>query len=174
MGILWGVDPPEGDLDPEIGVLAVKPGWNVLARVLGPLTGVLTHWHSGFTRVCHGAETCPFHDSPLRWRGYMPIQCHGYNWKGPKQGSHLAVLMVLPTAAKAAKTLRVGDCFTVTRASSNKRSAQVIVRSEQAAQAKLPECFDVKPYVLKATRDFLPPVGPGLTFEEPPEDRLDH
>jgi len=172
MSILWGVEPPPDDLDPAIGVLVVKPGWNVVARVLGPLTGVMTHWVKGRTKICLGAESCPFHECPMIWRGYMPVQCQDYDWRGPQKGKHLAALMVTPSVSKVARSLRVGEVFRVSRETSNVRARLIIVPTEQAAGSKVPEVFDVKPYVLKATGFFSPRPGVSPIYGEPDDSEI--
>lgn len=151
MAILWGVPPPPKRCRSEIGLLVVPPGEKRLCCVLGPLVGLQTHWVNKRTIPCDGSEKCQVHDYPITWKGFVPVSCANYTWRGPLTGEHPGVLVVTEEIGEFAAAWLRGWIVEVSRRGHAKNSPLSAIKMERTVKPELvAECFDVKPYVLRA------------------------
>jgi len=151
MAILWGVSPPVKRCKGSIRMLCIKSGQTFDLVVLGPCVGLQTHWVTNRTVPCLGSQACPNHDQPLTWKGYVPVLVSNWSPEGKQQGNHLWVLVVTEEIGTEAMTWCRGQAMTVSRPGKKSNSPLVSRSRSLAAALDLPESFDVKPYVLRAS-----------------------
>lgn len=67
----------------SVRVLSVPLGAPVVVRFLGPVQGLLLHWHGGRSVPCQGQGDCPatIHRSRTLWRGYGPVEGWDEPWR---------------------------------------------------------------------------------------------
>ncbi len=150
MTLVWGVPPPKRLCAAEIGMLCVEPGEVVLCRLLGPPTGLWTHWVNKRTVACLGAAECPVHHEPQTWKGFAPVESWGRNWRGRAPGKHISVLVITQEIGETVAGFSVGDTFEISRRSSKRNSPLQVALKEPRNGKDVSPAFDVKPYVLRA------------------------
>lgn len=66
----------------SVRVLSVPIGAPVIVRFLGPVQGLLLHWHGGRSVPCQGTGDCPptVHRSRTLWRGYGAVEGWDEAW----------------------------------------------------------------------------------------------
>jgi len=152
MKIVWGAAPPKKAGPGAIGLLSPLPGENRPCVLLGPLVGLQTHWVNGRTIPCTGSEDCRVHHEPQTWKGFAPVLCNGWTWRGKTPGSHLGVLVVTAEIGEDVLALHRGSKFTVHRLGTKRNSPlSLTLEGQWKDGVDLPEAFDVKPFVLRAT-----------------------
>ncbi len=148
MAVVWGVKPPPRKLASSIGLVCIRAGEVVSGVKLGPLVGIQTHW-AGRTVLCTGAESCQYHDEPQTWKGFCPVVLDGRSWRGSSPGLHSGVLVVSEEIGEGVDSCPVNFVFQVSRPGRRSNGAMCFEVQGASKVSKLPESWDVKPYVLR-------------------------
>jgi len=152
MHLDFNARPPKKTCSSSIGLLAPQPGEERECVLLGPMCGLETHWVSGRTIPCLGESECRVHHEPVTWKGFAPVLCKNWTWRGKSPGDHLGVLVVTEEIGVDVDVLARGSIFTVRRNGPKRNSPlSLIVKGTWNLEVDLPASFDVKPYVLRAT-----------------------
>ena len=152
MAIVFGVAPPKKPLGGDVGMLCPKPGDPIKVAVLGPMTGIQTHWVNHRTIPCTGAQECRVHHEPMTWKGFLPVLAEGWTWRGKTPGQHLGVLVVTEEIGELAAAWHRGLVVTIRRRSGKNNSPLAFdLHGDWKGPIDLPASFDVKPYILRAT-----------------------
>jgi hypothetical protein len=150
MPLRWGVPPPAKPLSGSVRLLCIKAGQKFNCCALGPMVGLQTHW-IGKTVPCLG-DDCRHCDSPQTWKGYIPVVVDGWCSQGPAKGAFRWVLVVTEEIGQQCLTWPRGTVAMVARPGrKNNGPLTFSVRADCCTPNDLPDCFDVKPYVLRAS-----------------------
>lgn len=154
MPVVFGVKAPRKATMADVRLLAVRQGETFEVFVLGPLVGLQTHWNGKKSVPCLGAEDCRFHDCPFTWKGYQPVAVPGWSIQGKKPGVHLWVLVASEEVGHILEGSNRGDRFCVSRRSGPCNAPMRVEFKGREKPELLPQTFDVKPYVLRASGFF--------------------
>jgi len=161
MAILWGVPPPPTLCRASINLLCVRAGEEAVCCVLGPLVGVQTHWDGRRSIPCVGAESCPVHQFPQEWKGYVPVIASTWRYNGvTRKGARWVLVLSKEIGTHAAAWLR-GEVIRVMRPGRKSNGPLDWMPDPGKPPKILPETFDVRPYVLRAAGLDLATVLPG-------------
>lgn len=151
MGIAWGAEPPRKKLDASIRLLCVHARETIIVAILGPLEGLQTHWVDGKTMACLGSQDCPWHDRPQTWKGYVAVlQLYDDKGKGLRRAPAPAVLVCSEEIGWTMKQTCRGEVMRVSRGGSKNNGPMRAEKSDLVLSGRLPEAFNVRPYVGRA------------------------
>lgn len=150
MPVLWGVAPPPKLPRSWIRLVAPPAGGRLVLARLGPIVGVMTHWVHPRTLACSGEESCPHHDSPQTWKGFMPCVVPNTAVVNGRCTWREAVAVITEGVAEDVETLPLGFPFFLNRSGSKKNAPLTVEQTRFPKIEPVPASFDVKPYVLRA------------------------
>lgn len=163
MPIVWTSKPPSKPMRSDIGVIALRPGERVLARLLGPAWWVECHWTGRRSVICTGAETCVHHCDVLNQKGFVAAQTFNRNWRGVTAGTFLSILCITPEIGEDVAASQIGSLCTVSRRMGAANAPLCFDLDPRQPADPPPEGFDPRPFVLRAMKVKLRPVaGPRL------------
>lgn len=163
-----------GGISPRpVRVLSVPDSHPISVRFLGPILGLVTHWHTGKSVPCLGETRCPpsIHRARTFWKGYSAIE----SWDMACELWIPAVLEVTEALDHIlhGRALR-GEIWLLSRVQRGKKGQVVGVYSETLDDAKLRAPFSLLPvlerfYHVSALEIGIPNPVPRQVFLEPAE-----
>ena len=139
----------DGTQRTAVRVLSVPIEQPIIVRHLGPLRGLLLHWHSGRSKPCEGVDCCPtaIHRSRTIWRAYGCVE----GWNAIARVWTPAVLELTSSGEEfvRGRDLR-GEVWLWDREGERSKRAPVVgVLCERTNPAAVRAQWDIEPILLR-------------------------